>query len=73
MRTRQEQIQYAKARALQYVESGLTQQAFDSMASDLRGHPETCAHPAIQIGFQLLLAGHLDTAPAMRKFILGFQ
>lgn len=43
------------------------------MASDMRKHPETKDHPAIMLGFRMLLAGQLSTKEAMRKFIEGFN
>lgn len=73
MLTRAEHLQWCKDRALAYVEQGQLQDAFASMASDLRQHPETETHKAIEIGMLLLLSGHLSTQDAMRRFIQGFH
>lgn len=39
--SRQEHLDWCKQRALEYVEANSPVQAFASMASDLRKHPET--------------------------------
>jgi hypothetical protein len=71
--TRSEYVEWCKARALPYVEVGDLNGAFASMASDLKARPETKQHPAIGLGFKLLLNGHLDTPEKMRRFIRGFN
>ena len=48
-------------------------QAFSSMVSDLRKHPETEDHAGIQLGMGLLMAGQLKTQDEMRNFIEGFN
>jgi len=68
-----EHLQWCKDRANEYVEIGDFAQAFASMGSDLKKHPETENHPAIELGFALMFNGHLDTAPEMKKFIDGFN
>lgn len=70
---RQEHLQWAKARALEYVEAGDMNNAFASMASDMNKHPDTNDHTALTLGFALLMAGHLSTAEQMRKFIEDFN
>ena len=70
---RAEHLQWAKDRALQYVESGDLEGAYASMASDLGKHPETANHVAIGLGVRLLIAGHLSTREKMREFINGFN
>jgi len=49
--------------------------AFASMTSDLKKHPETEKHGAIEIGFMMLLANLREARDrdAMRIFILGFR
>ena len=71
--TREAHLSWAKRRALQYCEAGDLPQAWASMVSDIQKHPETQMHPAIQLGTQLLIAGHLDTTETMRRFIEGFN
>lgn len=73
MMTRSEHMDWCKARALEYVDRGDTANAYASMFSDLRKHPETARHPAIMLGMQLMMIGDLDTPAKMRKFIEGFN
>jgi len=73
MAKRTEHLQWCKNRALEYVDNGDLQEAFASMASDLRKHPETESHCGIQLGMALLMNGHLDTADKMIKWIDGFN
>jgi len=71
--TREEHIAWCKKRALEYVDEGDLTNAFASMASDLRKHPDTESHSAIQLGMGMLMGGFLDTTDKMRKFIEGFN
>ena len=71
--TRAEHLQWAKARALEYVEVGDTVNAFASMASNLGKHEGTAGHMAIELGVKLLAIGQLSTPAAMREFINGFN
>jgi hypothetical protein len=71
--TRAEHLAWCKQRALAYVEMGDTAQAFASMGSDLRKHPDTAEHPAIMFGMMLLMGGKLNDPVEMRKFIEGFN
>lgn len=71
--TREQHLEWCKKRALEYVDSGDTQGAFASMASDMRKHPETREHIGIGLGMQLMLGGQLKTPDEMRKFIIGFN
>jgi hypothetical protein len=71
--TRQEHLEWCKQRAFSYVAAGDLTNAFASMASDLRKHPETEKHAAISLGITMLMGGHLSTADKMRKFIEGFN
>ena len=73
MDTRQQHLDFCKKRALAYVDAGDTKQAFDSMASDMQKHPETAGHAAVQLGFMLMMGGHLDSPDEMRRFIEGFN
>lgn len=70
--TRQEHLDWCKARALQYVDRGDLQNAYASMSSDLNKHPETKGHAAVSVGLKLMMVGDLNTAEKMRRFIEGF-
>ena len=71
--TRGEHLEWCKKRALEYVDMDDTNQAWTSMASDLGKHPETAKHSGIELGMNMLMAGHLSSQDKMRKFILGFN
>ena len=71
METRADHLAWCKRRAMEYVAQGDFVNAFASLASDLGKHPGTADHLAIQLGMQLILAGQLATAKAMREFIDG--
>lgn len=71
--TRAEHLQWAKSRALEYVDAGDTTNALASMINDLRKHPETADHPAVELGVMLAMSGNLSTAQQMREFINGFN
>lgn len=71
--TRAEHLEWCKQRALEYVDMGDMPQAYASMASDLKKHPETANHSAIELGMMMLMGGHLSSSHEMRKFILGFN
>lgn len=71
--SRSEHLTWCKKRALEYVDAGDLSQAYASMVSDMRKHPETENHPALDLGTMLLMGGQLSTANEMRKFIEGFN
>ena len=71
--TREEHLKWAKERALVYARSGDVNGAIASMASDLRKHPETDHHVAIELGTMMLLAGLLKTREQAVEFIEGFN
>lgn len=73
MMTRTEHVDWCKKRALEYIAQGDTTNAYASMASDLKKHPETADHPAIALGVRLMMIGDLRTPDKMRKFIEGFN
>lgn len=73
MVTRQEHLDWAKKRALDYIENGYFHEAYQSMALDLRDHPETKNHSGIVLGLQLKLSGLLGDPDSMREFIEGFN
>ena len=55
------------------VDIGDLNQAFSSMASDLRKHQDTTNHVGIELGMMLMISGELGTASEMRNFIDGFS
>jgi hypothetical protein len=69
--TRAEHLAWCKQRALEYVDAGDNAQAFASMISDLRKHPDTRNHAAIELGAMQLMAGMLNTPREMRDYIEG--
>lgn len=71
--TREEHLAWCKARALEYVDAGDVEQAFTSMVSDMRKHPQTAEHAALELFTSLHFGGHLTTQTAMRWFIKGFN
>ena len=74
METRSEHLQWCKDRALEILdESGDVGQAYASFASDMRKHPETENHSAIELGVMMMFGGHLSTPDEMRKYIEGFN
>lgn len=71
--TRAEHLQWAKERALEYVDTGDLPGAFASMASDLNKHPDTQGHAGIELGTLQLFSGFLKPPDEMRRFIEGFN
>lgn len=71
--TRNEHLEWCKKRALEYVDMDEPQNAWASMCSDLKKHPETANHAGIELGTMMVMNGHLSSQPEMRKFILGFN
>jgi len=71
--TRTEHMNWAKARAIEYVNNGDIISAFSSIASDLQKHPETENHIGVQLGMMQLMSGSLSTPESMRHFIDGFN
>lgn len=71
--SRAEHLAWCKERALEYCDTGDLNQAYASMVSDLRKHPETEKHAAIELGMMMLMGGHLNSQMEMRKFIEGFH
>lgn len=69
--TRADHLAWCKSRAQQYVEMGDTGQAFASLVSDLRKHPDLVDHAATELGATLMMSGHLSTPQQMREFIDG--
>jgi hypothetical protein len=70
--TRAEHLQWAKERALRYVEDGELHSAVASILSDLRKHPDTELAGQAMGGVGLYEAAR-GTRESVRKFIEGFQ
>lgn len=73
MATREQHLEWAKKRALEYVEAGELNGAVASMNSDLAKHPDLISHTAIGLGLMLQMNGHLDTRAKVREWIEGFK
>jgi hypothetical protein len=71
--TRDEQLAFAKERALAVLANGNVQGAYQSMVSDLTDHSETAGHPGLMLGMMELMTGHLSTVQAMRHHIEGYN
>ncbi len=71
--TRAEHLDWAKQRALEYMDEGDSVNAIASMLSDLSKHPETVEHAGIELTGMLLLGGHLDSPDKVRAHIEGFN
>ncbi|HEY5482802.1 MAG TPA: hypothetical protein VIK31_03185 [Propionibacteriaceae bacterium] len=69
--TRAEHLAWCKERALAYVDQGDAVNAWSSFVSDLRKHPETHDHAALELGTMLAFTGHLSTVKDVRDFING--
>lgn len=73
--TREEHLAWAKKRALEYLDAGDTQNAFNSMTSDVRKHPEMETHAGIQLGIMMAvgLPGWVSDPVEIRRWIVGFN
>lgn len=70
---RAEHVAWAKGRALEYVDQGDAANALASLTSDLRKHPETADHGALELGMMLAFSGHLQTPAQVREWIQGIN
>ena len=70
---RQEHLDWAKKRALEYVEQGDFDNALASMTSDLGKHDELRDRPAIMLGLMQQMTGNLQNADRIRHWIEGFN
>lgn len=68
--TREEHLEWAKARAREYLDRNDPQQAITSMLSDLMKHEEL-AQSADALGMMGLASG--SSVPEARRFIEGFN
>ena len=72
--TRTEHMQWAKDRAMKYVETGDFNEAVTSMLSDLSKHPETEASAGgilAKLGMMELMRG--PTKESITRYITGFN
>lgn len=68
-RSASEQIEFARYRALQYVERGDLRNALSSLRSDLNKHPKTSQHPAITDSVAEQIEGRLNQPLEVRRYI----
>jgi hypothetical protein len=74
MMTRDEHIAGCKKRALEYLDAGDLNNAFTSMVSDVRKHPECENHPGLLIGAGFLFVeGWISNPAEVRRWIEGFR
>ena len=73
--TRDEHLNWAKGRALEYADQGAMASAITSLRSDLGKHPDTAASARIvdELMMPLMLTGKFDAPGELRKFIEGFN
>jgi hypothetical protein len=72
--TKDEHLEWCKNRALEYLDAGDPAQAFTSMMSDLRKHPELENHVGIRMGVGfMMLPGWISNPTEVRRWIVGFR
>ncbi len=71
--TREEHLEWAKQRALEYCDRGELQHALDSLISDLFKHPGAYNVEFGMNAVGMWMEGKLDTADKMREFINGLK
>jgi len=71
--TRQEHLDWARKRALEYCDRGELQHALDSLMSDLINHEETRDYPLLESFNEKWENGKLGTQEAMRELINSVQ
>ena len=70
---RTDHLNWAKGRALEYARQNDFITAYASMISDLKEHPETKNHPAIELFSKMInTSGGLNTKESIIKFIKDF-
>ncbi|WP_201980401.1 hypothetical protein [Hymenobacter rubidus] len=69
--TRSEHLQWAKGRALEYLDAGNLTDAWASFVSDLGKHPETAGNITIELGMLEMMMGRLRTPDELRHHIEG--
>lgn len=71
--TRQEHLEWAKTRALEYADQGDVTSAVASITSDLAKHPETRGHGGLLLMTMLAAGGHFDRPGELRRFHRGVR
>jgi hypothetical protein len=72
--TRDEHLEWAKKRALEYLDANDPAQGFTSMMSDLSKHPELKEHVGMRIGVgYMMLPGWIQNTSEVRRWIVGFN
>lgn len=69
--SREEHLDWAKARALDFADRGKILEALTSLQSDLQKHSATRGHSAMQLGWQLYISGNMKTPEEARRWIEG--
>ena len=70
---RTEHLDWAKERALAYLDAGETTNAIASMLSDMTKHDELANHAGIELTGMLLLGGLIFRPDDVRRHIEGFN
>ena len=70
---RNEHLEWAKKRALEYAEQGNIRDALGSFTSDMMKHEETRNHVGLELGAMLMFSGNLSTKKEVIDFINGFN
>lgn len=70
---RQEHLEWAKQRAIEYIDRDDIPGSYASFVSDMNKHGELKDHLALAIGTMLLFSGNLQTKEEMKSFIEGFN
>lgn len=74
MMSRDEHLEWAKKRALEYLDAGDLNNAYTSMMSDLHKHPDLEKHVGIEIGVGFLFCnGWIQNREEVRRWIVGFR
>lgn len=72
-RTRQEQVRWAKDRALALLDSGQREEALTSLAGDFLDNPDTEGLVNEMTGMLFMIESMFGNDDSTRRFIAGFQ
>ena len=70
---RQEHLQWAKDRAIQYLEIDEIFHSWNSFCNDMRKHDELSNHAALSMGTMMMLQGFWKNKEECKKYIEGFN
>lgn len=70
---RSQHVTWVKQRAMDYANAGDVAGCLSSLQSDLRKHPDTHDHAAIELSMMLAFAGHLSTTSELVEFVEGIN